>query len=105
MEAITSRPLLLKTVAKAISYANQTTPYLMPLHGRVDILKKLTIDAALQHVRAAAEQFKKPRPLGLPTALRQRAHRTGHRDVDAEIVQAKLAERQALAARNVALQT
>jgi hypothetical protein len=60
MEAITSRPLLLAAVGKAASHANQTTLYLMPLHGRADVLKPLiaNIGAALRHVRAAAEQFK-----------------------------------------------
>ena len=60
LEAITSRPLLLAAVGKAASHANQTTLYLTPLHGRADVLKRLiaNIGAALQHVRAAAEQFK-----------------------------------------------
>jgi hypothetical protein len=60
MEAITSRPLLLAAVGKAASHANQTTLYLTPLHGRTDVLKRLiaNIGAALQHVKAAAEQFK-----------------------------------------------
>ena len=60
LEAITSRPLLLAAVGKAASHANQTTLYLTPLHGRADIVKRLiaNIGAALQHVKAAAEQFK-----------------------------------------------
>jgi len=60
MEAITSRPLLLAAVGKAANHANQTTLYLTPLHGRADVLKRLiaNIGAALQHVKAAAEQFK-----------------------------------------------
>ena len=59
MEAITSRPLLLAAVGKAVNHANQTTLYLTPLHGKADVLKTLiaNIGAALQHVRAAAEQF------------------------------------------------
>jgi hypothetical protein len=34
--------------------------YLTPMHGRADVLRKLiaNIGAALQHVKAAAEQFK-----------------------------------------------
>lgn len=46
-------------MGKAASHANQTTLYLTPLHGRADILKRLiaNIGAALQHVKAAAEQF------------------------------------------------
>ncbi len=60
LEAITSRPLLLAAVGKAVSHANQTTLYLTPLHGRADVLRRLiaNIGAALQHVKAAAEQFK-----------------------------------------------
>jgi hypothetical protein len=60
LEAITSRPLLLAAVGKAASHANQTTLYLTPLHGRADVLKRLiaNIHKALQHVKAAAEQFK-----------------------------------------------
>jgi len=60
MEAITSRSLLLAAVGKAASHANQTTLYLTPPHGRADVLKPLiaNIGAALQHIKAAAEQFK-----------------------------------------------
>jgi len=60
MEAITSRPLLLAAVGKAANHAGQTTLYLTPLHGKAHALKALiaNIGAALQHVRAAAEQFK-----------------------------------------------
>ncbi len=51
--------LVLAAVGKAVSHANQTTPYLTPLHGRADVLKRLIVNirAALQHVKAAAEQF------------------------------------------------
>jgi hypothetical protein len=47
-------------VGKAASHANQATLYLTPLHGRADVLGKpiASIGAALQHVKAAAEQFK-----------------------------------------------
>jgi hypothetical protein len=60
MEAITSRPLLLAAVGRAAHSGGQTTLYLTPLHGKASILKLLiaNIQAALQHVRAAAEQFK-----------------------------------------------
>ena len=60
MEAITSRPLLLAAVGRAAHSGGQTTLYLTPLHGKANILKPLiaNIHAALQHVRAAAEQFK-----------------------------------------------
>jgi hypothetical protein len=60
MEAITSRPLLLAAVGRAAHSGGQTTLYLTPLHGKANILKQLiaSIGAALQHVKAAAEQFK-----------------------------------------------
>jgi hypothetical protein len=66
LEAITSRPLLLAAVGKAVSHANQTTLYLTPLHRRADVLRKLiaSVGAALQHVRAAAEQFRTMDPWG-----------------------------------------
>ncbi len=60
IEAITSRPLLSAAVGKAASHAGQTTLYLTPMRGKATILKSLiaNIRAALQHDRAAAEQFK-----------------------------------------------
>jgi hypothetical protein len=60
MEAITSRPLLLAAVGRATHSGGQTTLYLTPLHGRAKLLKLLiaNIHEALQHVRAAAGQFK-----------------------------------------------
>ena len=59
LEAITSRSLLLAAVGKAVNHANQTTLYLTPLHGRSDALKRLIVNigAALQYVKAAAEQL------------------------------------------------
>lgn len=47
-------------MGKAASHANQTTLYLTPMHVRADVLRKLiaNIGMALQHVKAAAEQFK-----------------------------------------------
>ena len=64
LEAITSRPLLLAAVGKATSHGNQTTLYLTPMHGRVDVLKELiaNIGAALRHVKQAAEQFRQVDP-------------------------------------------
>jgi hypothetical protein len=60
MEAITSRPLLLAAVGRATHSGGQTTLYLTPLHGKASLLKTLiaNIHAALQYVKAAAEQFK-----------------------------------------------
>lgn len=47
-------------MGKAASHANQTTLYLTSMHSGADVLKRLiaNICAALQHVKAAAEQFK-----------------------------------------------
>ena len=52
--------MLLAAVGKAASHANQTTLYLTPMHGRADVLQRLIANTgeALQHVKAAAEQFK-----------------------------------------------
>lgn len=56
---MTSRPLLLAAVGKAASHAGQTQLYLTPLHAKVQTIRSLitNIRAALQHVRAAAEQL------------------------------------------------
>lgn len=47
-------------VGKAASHASQSTPYLTPLLGRADLLKRLiaNIGEALRRVKAAAKQFK-----------------------------------------------
>ncbi len=60
MEAITSRPLLLAAAGRAAHSGGQTTPYLTPMHGKANRLKPLIANThpALQHVKAAAEQFK-----------------------------------------------
>ena len=60
IEAITSRPLLLAAVGRATHSSGQTTLYLTPLHGKAGLLRSLiaNIHAALQHIKAAAEQFK-----------------------------------------------
>jgi hypothetical protein len=67
MEAITSRPLLLAAVGKTASHAGQVMLYLTPMHGKTDLLKTLiaNIRAALQHVKATAEQFKAHDPWAL----------------------------------------
>ena len=67
MEAITSRPLLLAAVGRAAHSGGQTTLYLTPMHGKANRLKPLiaNIHAALQHVKAAAEQFKSADRWGL----------------------------------------
>ena len=60
MEAITSRPLLLAAVGRTVLSGGQTTLYLTPMHGKANMLKPLiaNIHGAMQHVKAAAEQFK-----------------------------------------------
>jgi hypothetical protein len=67
MEAITSRPLLLAGVGRASSSGGQTTLYLTPLHGKAKLIKTLiaNIHAALQYVKAAAEQIKSADPWSL----------------------------------------
>ena len=56
MEAITSRPLLLAAVGKAVNHANQTTLYLTPLHGKAQVLKMLIANQGLQqHINTLRE--------------------------------------------------
>ena len=64
MEAITSRPLLLAAVGRAAHSGGQTTLYLTPMHGKAKLLQTLiaNIHEALQHVKAAAEQFRTADP-------------------------------------------
>lgn len=59
MEALTSRPLLLAGVARAVRHAGQTTLHLTPMHASREALMKLisNIRAALHHVKTVAEQF------------------------------------------------
>ncbi len=61
MEAITSRPLLLAGVARAVKHAGQTTLYLTPMHAsKTKLITCITnIHKALDHVKKVAEQFKK----------------------------------------------
>ena len=58
-EALTSRPLLLAAVGRAISHAGQTTLYLTPMHAEAGLIKSMiaNVHAAIQHVRLAAEQL------------------------------------------------
>ena len=60
MEAITNRSLLLVAVGRAIHSGGQTLLYLNCLHVEANLLKALiaNIYGGLQHVKAAAEQFK-----------------------------------------------
>ena len=58
-EALTSRPLLLAAVGRAAHSGGQTTLYLTPMHADVGLIKSMiaNVRAAIQHVRAAAEQL------------------------------------------------
>ena len=60
-EALTSRPLLLAAVGRATSSGNQTTLYLTPMHAEAGLIKSMiaNVHAALEHVKAAAEQLPK----------------------------------------------
>jgi hypothetical protein len=59
MEAITSRPLLLAGVGRAVKHAGQTTLYLTAMHAASQHLIALisNIRQALAHVKASAEQL------------------------------------------------
>jgi hypothetical protein len=58
-EALTSRPLLLAAVGRAISHGGQTTLYLTPMHAEAALIKSMiaNVRAASRHVRQAAEQL------------------------------------------------
>lgn len=60
-EALTSRPLLLAAVGRATHSGNQTTLYLTPMHAEAGLIKSMiaNVHAAIQHVKAAAEQLPK----------------------------------------------
>ena len=60
-EALTSRPLLLAAVGRAANSGNQTTLYLTPMHAEAGLIKSMIVNvhAAIQHVKAAAEQLPK----------------------------------------------
>ena len=60
-EALTSRPLLLAAVGRSTSSGNQTTLYLTPMHAEAGEIKSMiaNVHAAIQHVKAAAEQLPK----------------------------------------------
>jgi hypothetical protein len=60
-EALTSRPLLPACMGRATSSGNQTTLYLTPMHAQSGLIKFMAanVQAAIQHVKAAAEQLPK----------------------------------------------
>ncbi len=60
-EALTSQPLLLTAVGRATSSGNQTALYLTPMHAEAGLIKSMiaSVHAAIQHVKAAAEQLPK----------------------------------------------
>lgn len=60
-EALTSRPLLLAAVGRATTSGNQTTLYLTPMHAQTGLIKSMiaNVHAAIEHVKAAAQQLPK----------------------------------------------
>jgi hypothetical protein len=60
-EALTSRPLLLAAVGRAVSHSGQTTLYLTPMHAQAGLIKSMVanVQAAIRHVNKAAEQLPK----------------------------------------------
>jgi hypothetical protein len=58
-EALTSRPLLLAAVGRAVNHAGQTLLYLTPMHAEASLIKSMiaNVQAAVAHVRRAAEQL------------------------------------------------
>ena len=60
-EALTSRPLLLAAVGRAVHHSGQTTLYLTPMHAETGLIKSMVanVQAAISHVRRAAEQLPK----------------------------------------------
>ncbi len=60
-EALTSRPLLLAAVGRAVNHSGQTTLYLTPMHAEAGLIKSMiaNVHAAINHVRRAAEQLPK----------------------------------------------
>lgn len=58
-EALTSRPLLLAAVGRAVSHAGQMLLYLTPMHAEVGLIKSMiaNVRAAVRHVKRAAEQL------------------------------------------------
>jgi len=58
-EALTSRPLLLAAVGRAVSHSGQTTLYLTPMHAAAGLIKSMiaNVQAAIRHVKNAAEQL------------------------------------------------
>jgi hypothetical protein len=61
-EALTSRPLLLAAVGRAVSHGGQTLLYLTPMHAEAGLIKSMiaNVHAAIQHVKRTAEQLPKP---------------------------------------------
>ena len=60
-EALTSRPLLLAAVGRTASHGGQTTLYLTPMHAEAGLIKAMiaNVQAAIRHVKEAAEQLPK----------------------------------------------
>jgi hypothetical protein len=60
-EALTSRPLLLSAVGRAVNSSGRTMLYLTPMHAEAGLIKSMVanVHAAISHVRLAAEQLPK----------------------------------------------
>jgi hypothetical protein len=60
-EALTSRPLLLAAVGRTVNHSGQTTLYLTPMHAETGLIKSMVanVQAAISHVKRAAEQLPK----------------------------------------------
>lgn len=60
-EALTSRPLLLAAVGRAVNHSGQTTLYLTPMHAESGLIKSMiaNVHATINHVRRAAAQLPK----------------------------------------------
>jgi hypothetical protein len=60
-EALTSRPLLLAAVGRAVNHGGQTLLYLTPMHAEAGLIKSMVanVHAAIDYVKRAAEQLPK----------------------------------------------
>ena len=60
-EALTSRPLLPAAVGRAVNHSGQTTLYLRPMPAETGLIKSMvaSVQAAINHVKRAAEQLPK----------------------------------------------
>ncbi len=73
-ESLTSRPLLLAAVGRATSSGSQTRLYLTPMHVEAGLIKSMiaNVHAAIEYVKAAAEQLPKLDRWRMLAYIRQR---------------------------------